>query len=181
MKRYISILRGINVGGLRQIKMDPLKSLYEKLAFHDVETYIRSGNVLFSTVKKDTRELERLIEAEILRQFGFEVPVLVLSGEELEKVFRENPFLVKQNVDINCLHVTLLADRPEQKLIDDLSGFGSNGDEFVIVGKSVYLFCPNGYGRTKLTNTFFERKLKTRATTRNWKTIGKLLALSAEK
>jgi len=179
MKTYISILRGINVSGSKKIKMTDLKALYEKLGFQDVQTYIQSGNVIFKNKKADKLAIKNKIEFEILDQYGFAVPVMVLVIQELNDVFANNPFANKRMEDISKLHVTFLEKTPKNELLSNILNIQKSSDEFIIKEKAIYLFCPNGYGRTKLTNTFFEKKLKTTATTRNWKTLCKLVELSS--
>lgn len=178
MPAYISILRGINVSGNRMIKMDELRKMYESLKFKNVKTYIQSGNVLFENMKMKPADLEKQISKQILKQFGFEVPVLVKDAEEFKTVLKNNPFVNVRKEDITKLHVTFLADEPNQTNVEKIKTGNYGADEFIISGKTVYLFCPNGYGNTKLNNTFFESKLKTSATTRNWKTINELAKMA---
>ena len=177
MEIYISILRGINVSGQKKIIMADLKGLYENLGFQDVQTYIQSGNVIFKSPKTEKSILKNKIETKISKQYGFSVPVQVLELQKLNKVFANNPFVNKRNEDISKLHVTFLEEVPEAEIRSEIMNIQSTSDEFIISGKVIYVFCPNGYGRTKLNNTFFEKKLKTSATTRNWKTISKLVEL----
>lgn len=178
MTTYISILRGINVSGQKVIKMDALKRLYENLGFENVRTYIQSGNVLFSSAAKDPIELESIIFAEIKTEFGFEVPVLVLRIEALEKIVKENPLTIENDKDISFLHVTFLASNPADYDLASILQKQQPSEEIAITANAVYLYCPNGYGKTKLHNSFLENKLKTQATTRNWKTINELLKLA---
>jgi uncharacterized protein (DUF1697 family) len=178
MKTYISILRGINVSGHRMIKMKSLQVLYERLGFASVRTYIQSGNVVFENASVATGRLEKMILEEILNSFGFEVPVIVLEREELYNISVLNDFIQERGEDISKLHVTFLSLEPENRLLESIGNEKYLPDEFHIRGKAVYLFCPNGYGNTKLSNSFFEKKLKVQATTRNWKTVVELLKLS---
>ncbi len=178
MQTYISILRGINVSGQKLLKMDALKAMYENLKFKNVKTYIQSGNVIFQFSEKNNQELEKLIEKTILKTFAFEVPIMVKGINEIENVLNHNPFVNKRKEDITKLHVTFLSEEPEQTLINKLKEGQYNSDEFIIVGKTVYLFCPNGYGNTKLNTNFFENKLKVKATTRNWKTTNELFNIA---
>ncbi|MCX6151140.1 MAG: DUF1697 domain-containing protein [Ignavibacteriales bacterium] len=178
MQTYISILRGINVSGQKMIKMDALRKIYENINFKNIQTYIQSGNVIFQYKKAVNFELETKITDKIFEEFGFEVPVMVKELYELLFILMNNPFVNKRNEDITKLHVTFLSQEPEQVNIDKLKDGNYGSDEYIIIGKTVYLFCPNGYGKTKLTNTFFENKLKTVATTRNWKTINELVNIA---
>ncbi len=177
MNTYISILRGINVSGSKMIKMEFLKKIYENAGFKNVKTYIQSGNVIFQYKKTAFAVLEKKIASEILDKTNFEVPVLVKDLEELKETFDNNPFLKKRKEDIRFLHVTFLSDIPVKENIEKIKGTYLP-DEFMISGKNIYLFCPNGYGNSKLINNFFESKLKLSATTRNWKTITELINIA---
>ena len=178
MHTYISILRGINVSGHNLIKMNALQEMYMKLGFEKVQTYIQSGNVVFQCHEPSAKRIEDMISAGILNTFGFEVPVLVLGNEELLNISANNNFITERNEDITKLHVTFLSGVPDKTLSGTIGKQEFMPDEFNISGRSVYVFCPNGYGNTKLSNNFFEKKLKVRATTRNWKTILELVNIS---
>jgi uncharacterized protein (DUF1697 family) len=179
MQTYIAILRGINVSGHKLIKMDALRKLFDDMGFKNTKTYIQSGNVVFQIKETKPKDLEKKIASSILKEFGFEVPVLVKEADELEVVLKNNPFINKRKEDVTKLHVTFLSDESEKALIDKIKEGAYASDEFIIAGKTVYLFCPKGYGNTKLSNTFFENKLKVTATTRNWKTINELVSMAA--
>jgi uncharacterized protein (DUF1697 family) len=179
MDRYISILRGINVGGNRKILMKDLKSLYEKLGFSKVETYIQSGNVIFETDQKLCNyELEQRIQQEIAKIFGFDVSVIVRTSGEWAESIAQNPFLKEENVDINRLHLTCLKELPAADLLEKIRNIQYPPDRYEIIGCNVFIFCAAGYGTSKLVNSLFESKLKVQATTRNWKTVMKLNEIS---
>jgi uncharacterized protein (DUF1697 family) len=177
METYIALLRGINVSGQKMIKMGDLIKALEELNFSNIRTYIQSGNIIFQSDKTDPSQLAVKISGKISDHFRFEVPVVIRTLAELEQVSENNPFLLSRNEDVNKFHVTFLAEGPDPVDLKKIEENSFLPDEFIISGKEVYLFCPNGYGRTKLTNTFFENKLKSTATTRNWKTIRQLLIL----
>ena len=177
MAAYISILRGINVSGQNLIKMDALKKIYESLHFEDVKTYIQSGNVVFSTGETDLKKLENLITSQIENEFGTEVPVIVLKAETLENIIKNNPFVKDKQKDTSFIHITFLADKPKEIDKDSIENKKQQGEEIEFSENAIYLYCPNGYGRTKLNNNFLENKLKIKATTRNWKTTNELLKL----
>jgi uncharacterized protein (DUF1697 family) len=280
MKTYISLLRGINVSGQNRIRMPELKGLYESLKLVNVATYIQSGNVVFDCDERDPAVIAGTIEAEMERAFGLSVKVFLRDRDQLQKIIDTNPFVNQRKLDPEKLHVTFLAERPEEEELknllarggdcvvaknaprndtaargdsivaknasridtagrgdcvvaknaprNDTAGRGDsivaknasridtalrsnsllevrllgrtsetsregvttervamtnnprsgNTDEFVRCGQEIYLFCPNGYGKTKLSNNFFERKLKVAATTRNWKTVNALYTLA---
>jgi len=171
MTRYINILRGINVSGQKAIKMADLKALYEKLQLENVTTYIQSGNVVFDSSQKITTEL---IENTIEKRYGFSVPVILRTDKEWTKIIASNPFVNDPERDISKMHVVFLADKPDLSSLDKLEQVKHSSEEYAINGCEVFLYCPNGYGKTKLSNNLLERLLKTTATTRNWKTVNKL-------
>jgi len=171
MNTFVSLLRGINVSGQKKIKMAELRVLYQSLGFSDVESYLQSGNVAFATAEGDVAIIAQSIEDAITDVYGYSVSVLIRDAEAIQRVFAGNPFLVDRDEVITNLYVTFLAETPSIEHLSDLSLPDGVTDEFQVVGRHVYVFCPNGYGRTKLNNAFFERKLKVAATTRNWKTV----------
>lgn len=179
MKRtLLSILRGINVGGRRKILMADLKDLYEALNFTEVTTYIQSGNVVFQTEEKGSNTaIANKINTAIANKYDFDVPILVRTKAEIENTIATNPFVKNDEVDSKTLHVTFLAEMPEQDKIDAIKSLDFSPDAFEIIGTDVFIQCEK-YGRTKLNNNFFEKKLKVSATTRNWKTVNKLLEMS---
>lgn len=177
MKRYVAILRGINVGGKHKVKMEDLRGLLNNLGLNDVQTYIQSGNIIFNSSKSSIPSLIESIEKCLYSYYQFRIPCLVLSANEVAEALNNNPFL-KDQQDITKLHCTFLREVPGEINIASIDVSQFEPDSFQIIGKIVYVHCPNGYGRTKLTNTFFEKKLKVEATTRNWKTTLKLHELS---
>ena len=174
MSVYISLLRGINVTGQKRVKMEELRTLYKSLGFKNVKTYIQSGNVIFNSDKGDVSSLVKIIESGIKQQFGFDVQVLITSPKKLRETMKNIP----NDFDKNKACVVFLFETPIHIPWDDLYSAKQETEQFDISDDIVYLYCPLGYARTKLSTNFFERKLKVTATTRNLKTINKLLALS---
>ena len=170
MKKSIALLRGINVSGHKKIKMSELRLLFEEIGFQFVETYIQSGNVIFSSKEKSGEKLEAKISSGIKRKFSFDVQVIVVNPKEIEYILKTNPFLKKKK-DAEKLYVTFLSKIPSDENIEKLYLIDYLPEEYVIDGRYIYLFVPNGYGRAKLNNNFFENKLKIFGTTRNWKTV----------
>lgn len=180
MTTYIAILRGINVSGHRIIKMDALQQLLVSINFQNIHTYIQSGNIIFQYKKTATKQLEQKIATAITAKFTFDVPVIVREIEEFQQIVSNNPFLKDKTKDITHLHITFLSDKPNPEYFDAIKEGQYQADEFHLVDKAVYLYCPNGYGNTKLTNSFFENKLKVIATTRNLKTTHTLQNMANE-
>ncbi len=178
MPAYIAILRGINVGGRNKIRMADLAELFTRLRFRDTTTYIQSGNIVFRAGSGSDTAIAGKIEKAIAERFGFEVPVIVRSAGEMRATVAANPFLKERGIDRSKLHLTFLDTDPDPALATKLAEIDYPPDRFVLIGRDIFLHCPATYGGTKLSNTFFERKLKVRATTRNWKTVTTLLKMA---
>ena len=176
---HVALLRGINLGGHKIVKMDQLRKTFEELGFEDVKTYIQSGNVVFKAPVKATETLARRIEEQVLRQFGFPVSVVVKTADEVGDVIRNNPLLKEKGVDVSKLHVTFLSSAPEKSALKMLDAMAEGAAQFCYLGMAVYLHCPNGYGQTKLGNNVLEKVLKVGATTRNWRTVNRLYEMSS--
>lgn len=173
--RYIAFLRGINVGSGRKVPMADLKKLCESLGLKNVQTYIQSGNLVFELAQPEPiSELEARLQKAFSETFGFEIPVLIRTAEEWAESVAQNPFLKEENADIDRLHLTCLKELPSPGLVEKIKTFQFLPDRYEIIGRDVFIFCAAGYGTSKLVNSFFESKLKTPATTRNWKTVMKL-------
>jgi uncharacterized protein (DUF1697 family) len=173
-KTYVALLRGINLGARNKVSMADLRELFGGLGAEDVATYVQSGNVVFKS-STDAAGLRDAIEDRISGDLGLDVTVLLRTSAELAKVLARNPF-ANSGSDPTKLHVTFLAEKPEH--VRELDRKRSEPDDFRVVGREIYLHCPNGYGRSKLTNAYFEKQLDVAATTRNWKTITKLAELA---
>ena len=178
MKTYISLLRGINVTGHNIIKMEVLRKIYENLGHHNVESYVQSGNVVFQSECNHEKEIAENIAQKIKEVFGFDVPVIVLSVEKLERIIRNNPFLKDAETDEAFFHITFLSEKPKSFSVEIIEQKKQPNEHIAFADDAVYLYCPNGYGKTKLHNTFLESKLKVAATTRNWRTTRKLLEMA---
>jgi uncharacterized protein (DUF1697 family) len=177
-KPYIALLRGINVSGSNLIKMDALKKSMESLGFINVKSYIQSGNLLFNIENPAELKPAQMIRKMIHEDFGLQVPVLVKTFQEWEIAINENPFLPKHAQSIECLHLTFLESQPAKSLVNNILPLQNGPDQGILIQDRIYLHCPEGYGKAKFTNTFFENKLKVKATTRNWKTVLKLQEMS---
>ncbi len=177
---YVAMLRGINVGGQKIVKMENLRSSFEALGFRGVRTYVQSGNVIFETAKASPNHLAKSIEGKILSDFRFSVPLVLRTSDEMKKIVNDNPFLKERGIDHSKLHITFLSELPAEAALGKLDGLNTDLEQFRIKGREVYLYCPNGYGRTRLSNATFEKLLSVRATTRNWKTVTTLVEMSSK-
>ncbi|SDL71044.1 DUF1697 domain-containing protein [Kriegella aquimaris] len=178
MKSYITLLRGINVGGRKKIKMDDLRQLLTQIGFEDVVTYIQSGNVVLKSNEKTLGVLEKMIATAIRNTYDFDVPILVKSKEEIQEILENNPFDNAEDLEANRIYFVLLGEVPRSDLVEALMQETFANEKFSITDNCVYLCCDKGYGKAKCDNNFFERKLKVAATTRNYRTMTKLLEMS---
>lgn len=177
MQVYVALLRGINVSGKNMIKMAELTALFESLGYKNVQTYVQSGNVVFESKDDDTVVISDKIEKALKSKYGYDVSVLSFIAKELKDIIKNNPLSKQDGISEEYLHVTLLKDTPDKDKLAKFTIIKDDNEIYIINGRTIYLYCPNGYGRTKLTNNIFEKKLGVSATTRNWKTISKLLEM----
>ena len=180
MNTYILLLRGINVGGHKKIKMADFKTKLEKLKFKEVQTYIQSGNIVFKHTNNNQKALAKLIEAMIVKEYGFEAKAIVILAEDFRNIFKENPYLPNKESEIEKLYCTFLFEIPEESKIELLKEVNSPHEEFIFGEACMYFLYNNGYGKAKISNPFIENKLKVAATTRNWKTMTKLIETISE-
>ena len=174
MSVFVSMLRGINVGGQKKILMKDLRSLYESLDFEDVQTVIQSGNVIFCSAGVEIADLTSLIEEKINQTYGFYVHAILRNADEMQRIVQSNPYFDKASGESRWLHVTFLSHSPTDDDLQKIMDLDFGADAFCVSGREIYLYCPGGSAKTKLTNTFFEKKLNVAATTRNWKTANKI-------
>lgn len=175
---YVALLRGINVGGRNKLPMADLKEMFEKAGCKQVQTYIQSGNLIFNAPPDLVARLPEIIGGEIIDKFGYSIPIVTRAGDEMGRIIRENPFL-SAGADEKKLHVVFLADPPDETRTAALDPDRSPLDEFFLHGREIYLHLPNGVGRTKFTNAYFDSKLGTISTVRNWRTTLKLHELAS--
>jgi len=166
---YIALLRGINVSGKNKVPMKELQAVCLNLGWKEVQTYIQSGNIVFRSDKSAEDLSQALIEA-IVTSFGFDVPVLIIDEMKLQTVLSTNP----TKRECKDVYYTFLYNSHNSLTIDNKY----KEDSFELIGDVVYIDCLT-YGKTKFNNTFFEKKLQTIATTRNYKTLSKLRDISA--
>jgi uncharacterized protein (DUF1697 family) len=177
--RYVALLRGINVGGKNKLPMKDLARVFEGAGCSNVKTYIQSGNVVFSAPASVAKGLPTRVAKAIEKKFRFSVPIVVRSASELEKILAKNPY-ARQKRSEEAFHVMFLANKPPKAALAGLDRKRSPPDEYDVVGSEIFLYCPNGIGRSKLTNAYFDSKLETVSTARNWRTCQTLLQLANE-
>ncbi len=174
MPIYISMLRGINVGGHKRIKMDQLRRSFEALGFEQVKTYIQSGNVVFTTGKTSPAALSKKIEERILKDFGFPASVISRNADEMSKMIAENPFLQQRGIDPAKLHVMFLSEPPAPAALKKLAEVTVAPDQCQCSAREIYFYLPNGVSKSVLWNSPVDRILAVITTTRNWKTVSSL-------
>jgi uncharacterized protein (DUF1697 family) len=177
---YVALLRGINLGGHKIVKMEQLRQAFADLGFEDVKSYIQSGNVVFKAPLRPCESLAKQIEEKVQQQFGFPVLVVVKTADEIGEVIKNNPLLKEEGIDPSKLHVTFLSCAPEKSAFKTLDALAAAPDQFRCSSQAIYIHCPNGYHETKLGNNLLGKMLKVGTTTRNWKTVNQLYAMTLE-
>jgi uncharacterized protein (DUF1697 family) len=180
MPIYIAMLRGINIGGHKRIKMDKLRASFEALGFEQVKTYIQSGNVVFKTKKLSPAALSKRIEEKILSDFGFSASVISRSSDELATTIERNPFLKERGIDHEKLHVMFLSDAPAPAALKKLTNLTAPPDQFRSSDREFYFYLPNGVSQSVLMKSPVDRILGVVTTTRNWKTVNSLHQMSQD-
>jgi uncharacterized protein (DUF1697 family) len=173
---YLALLRGINVGGKNKIRMTELSAMFVEAGGKNVRTFIQSGNVMFDSNDRISAKVPLRVAEQITKSFGYNTPVVLRSRVELEDAISNNPFL-KAGAPEDSLFLVFLADLPATTKIEALDPNRSPGDEYIVRGREIYLRLPNGVADSKLTNAYFDSKLATTSTGRNWRTVTKLLEL----
>ena len=181
MATYISLIRGINVGGHKKIKMEDLREAVEAQGFKRVRTYVQSGNIVFEAPKQAATAVSRKIETVIKKKFGHDAAVITKTPEDLQTVLAANPFLQEKAIDPAYLHVVFLAETPEASGIKRLETVSSGSDRYHWKNDILFLHLPNGAGNSKLAAAPFERWLGVQATARNWRTVSNLYQMTTER
>ena len=171
MVTYIAWLRGINVGGKNLLPMKALKVTLSDLGFKDVRTYIQSGNVVFETTKRSTANLAKKIAAAIEAEFDMQIPVQVLTRDELQEASDANPYPEGEG---KTVHFFFLSEPPIQADLPAIQALATATETFELHGQVFYLHAPDGIGRSKLAAKA-ERLLAVSATGRNLNTVRKVL------
>jgi uncharacterized protein (DUF1697 family) len=182
MQTYISFLRGINMTGNNSIKMADLTVLYKDLGFNNISTYIQSGNVIFSCDDNFLiSDVTLKIEKAISEKFNFNIQVLIRTINEIEELISLNPFLSEENFSPSKMAIILLSKKPSDIQIQKVTNIDYPPDKFKIINNEIFIYCPNGFGKSKLYTNFFEKKMSVTGTARNWKTMTTLLDLAKKR
>ena len=180
MPIYISMLRGINVGGHKQVPMSELRAMFEALGFEQVRTYIQSGNVIFEAAKSNPSDLSARIEKKILSQFGFPVSVITRTPEEMRKNIEGNPFAKESRTEPAKVYIAFVSQAPTADAVKKVGALATASEQLRHSGREVYLYYSDGMGRAKLTHNVLEKVLAVTATARNWNTVNKLYDMAME-
>jgi len=172
MPVFISFLRGVNMTGHNKMKMADLSTLYSEMGFKNVRTFIQSGNVVFTTGGDYTvPSLSKMIESSVNKGFGYDVPVFIRTIKDLESLTALNPYLKEEYFDPSKMAVLFLKENASAEQMDRVINIDYPPDKFKVSGSEIFIYCPNGFGKTKLNTNFFEKKMGVTGTARNWNTI----------
>lgn len=174
MPVYVSLLRGINVGGNKRIKMADLRKLYQELGFHNPQTLLASGNAIFSTDIRDHDKITESIEKAIGNTYDFDVPIILRTASDWERIIENNPFAGRDDVAGNRLIVLCLNNPPQADTFETFMNEHDTGEEIHLVGNELYIHYGDGMGKSKLV---IDSKLDITSTGRNWNTVEKIAAL----
>jgi uncharacterized protein (DUF1697 family) len=177
MKSFIALFRGINVGGTGILPMKHLVGILESLGLQQVRTYVQSGNAVFRSAEADPSRISGRIRTEISNQFGFEPQVLLLEPAEIQKALQSNPFPEAES-EPKTLHLSFLASEPEKPDLEAMERVRTGSERFSLKGRVFYLHAPDGIGRSKLAANI-EKLLGVAATSRNWRTVTKIMELAS--
>jgi uncharacterized protein (DUF1697 family) len=178
MPAIISMLRAINLGSHNRIKMEDLRAFFESVGVRNPQTYVQSGNVIFKTEERDLAALSKRIETSFQRKFGFHSDVILRTAAEMKDVIARNPFANREGIEPGKLLVTFLAAQPSPEAREYVLSVNADPEELHLLGRELYIYFPNGSGRTKLPAATIGRRLKTPGTARNWNSIIKMLEIA---
>jgi len=179
MTTHLALLRGINVSGHNMMKMEALKTMLENIGFQNVRTYLQSGNVFIDS-EEEASKVGFMIKQEIFKVFGHEVPIVVITKEDLKSCFANNPFLKEKDADIKKLYVAFVSTALKKESINDLKISQFKPDEASIDENRIFIKYAVGAGKTRFDQKYIEKKLNVTATIRNWNTVTNLLAMYGE-
>lgn len=174
------MLRGVNLGPHNRIKMDALREMYESLKLEDPRTYVQSGNVIFRTKQKNGPQLAKNIQDAIQKKFGCSPEVILRTADEMRTAIAANPFPGEVEREPGKVLVTFLAAQPAREAESNLAKFAALPEKLHLKGRQLYIYFPNGAGRSKLPWSAVEKLLKVTGTARNWNSVQAILAIAEE-
>jgi uncharacterized protein (DUF1697 family) len=180
MSVHIALLRAVNVGGRNPIIMSKLRDLLTELGFVGVRSLLQSGNLVFRGHARTGLEIESLLEKEVAKRLDLQTDFLVRTGEEWKRIITDNPFQDQAKGNPTQLVVMFLKRPPSAEKVAALQSAIAGPEIVRIDGEQAYIVYPAGIGRSRITNTFMEKKFGTRGTARNWNTVLKLAVLAAD-
>ena len=180
MPVLICMLRGVNLGPHNRMKMDALRALCETLKLEDAHTYVQSGNVIFRTKEKNSAVLGKKIQDAIAQKFKFRPEVILRTTNELRQAIAASPFADRPDLEPGKILVTFLAAEPGPDARTSLAKFKDYPEEIHLTGREMYIYFPNGAGKSKLPWSSVEKLLKTTGTARNWNSVTKMLEIAEE-
>ena len=180
MPVYIAMLRGINVGAHKRMKMEKLRASCDGLGLRNVKTYIQSGNVIFSSGKLSSGALSKKMGECILRDFGFSADVISRTRDEMKRIIDDNPFPKERGIDVFKLHVVFLPQAPTAAALKKLQELTLAPDRVRALGNEIYFYFPNGVSGSSLWKHPLDRVLTVAGTMRNWNTVNKLYEMARD-
>jgi uncharacterized protein (DUF1697 family) len=180
MAVVIAMLRGVNLGPHNRIKMDALRDLCGSIDLHNAQTYVQSGNIVFRTKERNLAALAKKIQAAIEKKFGFRSEVILRTTPEMRAVVARNPFAILKDIEPGKLLVDFLASAPGSEARTSVLAIKTDPEKLYVEGRELYIYFPDGVGRSKLSWSRLEKILKTPGTARNWNSVTKLLAMAEE-
>jgi len=178
MPVYISLLRGINIGAHKRMKMEKLRASCQALRFEQIASYIQSGNLVFNAGKLSPDAVSKKIERQIEADFGFHADVITRTADELKKIIRTNPLLKEPGVDASKLHVVFLSRTPSAESIHKLESVTLAPDRVRVSRKEIYFYFPNGVSGSSLWKHNLDRVIGVTGTMRNWNTVNNLTEMA---
>lgn len=178
MPVVICMLRGVNIGAHNRVKMDDLKKLCTSLKLCDPQTYVQSGNVIFTTDERDLDKLRTKLEAAIHKKFGFQTNAILRSTKDLRGVVAQNPFAKRKDIHPGKLLVTFFSSDLGEAARKQVRAIKTDPEEIFIDGREAYIYFPNGAGRSKLNWSLIPKTLKVQGTARNWNSVTKMLEMA---
>lgn len=179
MKTFIGLLRGVNVGGNKRVPMSDLRTLCDELGWRHVQTYIQSGNLVFSASGK-TAALEIALEQALEKRFGFSVPIIIRSASDWPTYVKSNPFLEACEKDSHLVMLCLSKAPPKPDIAKNLLERAAGGERIVQIGDALWVHFANGVARSKLSPALLDRMAGSSVTARNWLTVLKLAEMTQE-